>query len=780
MKKYFIIVAALLSLSLSASAKRTQADWKGRVLDERGEGLPYVNVVILSLPDSIAVGGTITDSDGSYAVSAEKDNAVLMVAMLGYETRYVKFADCSEIHMELTSEMLGGSVVSAVMPKTKLTDQGMLTSVKGSVLETAGTAKDALSKVPGLIRGKDGLEVLGKGAPLIYINGRRVADVTELDRLQSNEIQSVEVISNPGAQYAANVKAVVRIKTVRHQGDGFGFNVGMSDEQSLRNRINDPSVYADFNFRHNGLDVFAGGNYLKYTSRQQSDMQQETIGAKTFLQKGTLDFTQTMTNLQTNGGLNWQISDNHSLGFRFDYGRNGREDQDQMLIQDVFEDGSLIDHIIAEGHHRIGKVPQNLGVNAYYSGQAGKLGIDFNADYYGVSTSQVAHTSEKSEMSHDDDIRPESSSNARLYATKLVFTYPVWKGSLQAGTEETFSRSGNEYRIESTMVPSSKSEAREDNVALFASYGFYLPKVGQFSAGLRYEHVGYEFDDMVGTDDLARRYDNIFPSLMYANSFGPVQVQLSYGAKTVRPDFSQLSSAIRYHSRFILQSGNPQLQPQVSHDLGFTAHWKFLTAVAQYSRVEDAISQWSSPYNDSGVTIVRSVNLDSPFHQGAFFVNASPSIGNWSLNYTAGVQPQWLSLEANGRHLQFNDKPMWVVQLFNTYRTKKGSWQFEFGGEFHSRAYVMNSEMTNTYFDLSAAVQKSLFGDALVIRLSGKDLAGMGRYDVRADCGGHVINQTNILDTKRLVLSVRYSFNTAASKYRGTGAGKDAMDRMKK
>ena len=87
--------------------------------------------------------------------------------------------------------------------------------------------------------------------------------------------------------------------------------------------------------------------------------------------------------------------------------------------------------------------------------------------------------------------------------------------------------------------------------------------------------------------------------------------------------------------------------------------------------------------------------------------------------------------------------------------------------------------MTNTFFDLSAAVQKSFFDNSLVIRLSGADLAGLANYDVRANCGGHVIQQTNIMDSKRLVLSIRYSFNSAASKYKGTGAGKDAMNRMK-
>ena len=38
--------------------------------------------------------------------------------------------------------------------------------------------------------------------------------------------------------------------------------------------------------------------------------------------------------------------------------------------------------------------------------------------------------------------------------------------------------------------------------------------------------------------------------------------------------------------------------------------------------------------------------------------------------------------------------------------------------------------------------------------------------------------QTNLLDTQKVKLSIRYSFNTVQSKYRGSGAGADSKARM--
>ena len=88
--------------------------------------------------------------------------------------------------------------------------------------------------------------------------------------------------------------------------------------------------------------------------------------------------------------------------------------------------------------------------------------------------------------------------------------------------------------------------------------------------------------------------------------------------------------------------------------------------------------------------------------------------------------------------------------------------------------------MKDVYCDLTAAVQKTLLRDgSLVLRLEGADLLGLGQYNVDTDFGNHTITQTNRFDTQRIKFSLRFNFNTAQSKYKGTGAGNDTRDRMK-
>ena len=100
-------------------------------------------------------------------------------------------------------------------------------------------------------------------------------------------------------------------------------------------------------------------------------------------------------------------------------------------------------------------------------------------------------------------------------------------------------------------------------------------------------------------------------------------------------------------------------------------------------------------------------------------------------------------------------------------------------GEYHSPGYTQNIMITNHFLDLSAAVQKTLLKDgSLVLRLEGSDLAGLGHNNVFTDLGSYRVTQSIITDSRRVVFSVRYCFNSAESKYKGTGAGKDARSRM--
>ena len=363
--KRILTVSMILLTVLTAGAKG-KSDWKGKVVDEKGEPVAYANVAVLSKADSTVVCGVVTEEDGTFNIVTSETDGIMMVAMLGYKTEYMVPVNGAVITLHDDVSMLQGAIATAIMPKTKLTGEGLQTSIRGSVLENAGTANDVLAKTPGVIKGQNGLEVIGKGSPLVYINGRKVTDATELDRLQSNEIQSIEVITNPGAQYDATVRAVVRIRTIRRQGDGFGFNLNASDEQSLTwKKGNDPLGSVNVNYRTGGVDVFAGVNYRRSSAQQISDLVKNTYGVGHHIENnGDLLAEGISSTLYGNAGINWQMADNHFLGGKVEWGRTLTTDSKTVFHDNVYDNGTLVDKIESTSVDELDvKIPYNVGAN---------------------------------------------------------------------------------------------------------------------------------------------------------------------------------------------------------------------------------------------------------------------------------------------------------------------------------------------------------------------------------------------------------------------------------
>lgn len=122
----------------------------------------------------------------------------------------------SNQHIELKPETteLGELVVNGNMPRIRVRDDALVTTVENTVLSKAGTADDLLKRLPAVTGDNGEYEIFGKGAAKIYINNREMRDPSELGRISSADIREVEIVYNPGARYDASVKAIIRIHTV--------------------------------------------------------------------------------------------------------------------------------------------------------------------------------------------------------------------------------------------------------------------------------------------------------------------------------------------------------------------------------------------------------------------------------------------------------------------------------------------------------------------------------------------------------------------------------------
>ena len=326
---------------------------------------------------------------------------------------------------------------------------------------------------------------------------------------------------------------------------------------------------------------------------------------------------------------------------------------------------------------------------------------------------------------------------------------------------------------------------KENNVAGFAQYSFTTPVLGSFNAGLRYEHVGFDYADAINADKSMSRYtDEFFPSLSWTRQFGAFQTSFAYGVKTIRPGYRMLDEVTNYLNSYSLEQGNSKLRNALQQETSIGARWKWLNVFMEYERRDHAHTQWSELYNEEGVMLVRYVNLTVPVRNLATFVSASPTVGCYSPNWTMGVQRFWYrqtladpSHPSGQREIEAR-RPVFIFNLNNTFRFRK-SLQFEADLNVTTKGDVMNYKLMAASYNLYLALQKCwLENDALCLRVSVADVLQKRMMKVIIDCGYYVLDQESRPDYHSLEVSLRYSFNASRNRYKGTGAGKDVQSRL--
>ena len=262
---------------------------------------------------------------------------------------------------------LSGVVVKGRLPKTRVKGDAMRTTVAGTILEKAGTMSDALSKIPSLEAERDGgVKVLGRGDAEVYINGRRVQDMKELSRLRSDQIQHVDVVQNPGARYAASVKAVVRITLKKAQDEGLSFQNSTQFMYQYGGSLNDNFTA---NYRTGGLDVtgsFWVGTYNHWKGLQVNDMLYY-VGPDQVTGHSTQEIRHPWHAWSPQLQLNYMVNENHTFGAYYKFDRTPSGETKGDYLTDMFENGILTERS-ASYIWQDQSVKKHI-FNAYYNGK---------------------------------------------------------------------------------------------------------------------------------------------------------------------------------------------------------------------------------------------------------------------------------------------------------------------------------------------------------------------------------------------------------------------------
>lgn len=771
--RYFVVFLIYISCNLACIAQSIT----GKIVDEQGNAIQFANVAMLQSKDSVFVKGVVSDENGSFILNTPHQNGIVKVTCIGYRTVFLNVTDdnLGVIVLKEESMTLGDVIVKSSLPKSKLKNGAVITTVAGSILEKTGNIYNLLDRIPNVTTQNGKINIFGIGEPVIYINGKKVRDNTELDRLNPDEISTVEVKQNPGAQYASNVKAVIRINTKKRTKDGFGFETrtfGKNDENSRIGGYEQLNI----NYQKKGLETFTVLKIKDAESSIKQDLVQNTYVDNVWHQRNDIKGSIRNRQLYCGLGVNYQISNNSFIGASFNFNRMFNKAVSNIATT-IYKDYAFTEESASD----IAK-PGNMSLassNVYYMGKIGIVDINFNTDWLWDKDFSKVNTLERYQEYggdwQDKAVHTKTNTKNELFASKLTLTLPFWKGQLSFGGEYSNTKRNSSYDVQPMgLLDKQDNRIKEGMASVFCDY---TRKFGQLRvlAGIRYENTDFNYyEEGKRIPEQSKRYGNLLPSLSLSLPVGKTQMQLSYGATIKRPSYYDMRSGIGYDNRYTYESGNPFLVSEISRNINYMVSYKWLMAEGIYTHVSDPIVMLTQSYKDNpNIALIQNVNW-KPYNRIGASLSASPKFGIWHPSLRFHFFKQWFDMETHGGHGL--DNPKITVRFDNTIDTKFCTISLLLTAQ--TKGDDETSYMYRNYFSSNLSIYKSFLKGKMVVFFYANDLLGTGNMHSKMYSGSMREIIHHDYSISEYSLTIRYRFNVAKKKYKGTGAGQSQKSRM--
>lgn len=766
MKRNVLILVVSL-LSMVSQVANAQCVVKGKVV-EQGTGTPlaYTNVVVYALPDTTFVKGTTSGDDGSFEISDVPEEALVRMSMLGYtskERRVVGGGDMGDIPLAAEVTALKEVVVKA--DAVRFDNRGLVANIEQTPLAKIGSLNDMLGQLPFITTDGKDVKVFGRGAPIYYVDNRRILRQEELKRIVPSRIKKVEIIMTPGPEYPSGTESVIRITTIRKQGDGWS---GMLFGQLTgKNRVGE-AVFADLNYRVKRWDFF--GN-LQYAHAAQHERSEEHLAFGKRSVDSRNDANNKMSQLGGAMGFNYTADNGVSAGLKYDYMLHPKQNVCRGTAQtESFYEGSRrlerswdADYSIRQNYHL---------VNGYYRHEMPKRRL-FQADVDMLHINGL-YGQDKYFVKERKTLLESNHFNSWLYAGKAVYGFPLWGMDMKIGGEVSRTRIDADNGIVGTLkiaMSSSKSVSEQNNYALFWD-GYIRLKDFSLSLGLRAEHINFNYYSNNKYDaDASYTSTLLYPSVVVAYTKGSNRVSLSYDYSVARPTYRQLNNSTSFVSDYVYEVGNPLLRSANIHKLGLVASFGKLKIMAngRFSRNRLLTSYFPLEQVDS-VLALRTINLHT-YKSLSFGAAYGFQLGAWRPTVEASYSQQFITFQGG----KF-DKPLYKASVKNMVVLPKDT--YVFCNILYSSLAHDGLNNSHQQFRVDMNISKALAKNKWNLNLSVTDLFNTYSNRKRMQTADVLSWSVGNNTMRKVEFTVSYSFNNTRSKFRGTGAGNEEQRRM--
>ena len=746
----------------------------GRIVDIHHQPVDFANVALLNVSDSSLITGGVTNENGQFVIPCEVKKAIVKVSCVGYKTysNAYRTGEVGAIALEDATINLQKVVIKGNRKYISRENGKLTLDVQNSNLKNIGKATDVIKYIPGMLYTNGKYEVFGKGEPVIYIDGRKQTNTSGLSLLSSTNVKSVQLITNPGAEYDAETRSIINITTVHHSLDGLSGIVG-AEISKHKNLSNNEEI--NLNIHKGALDVFLAYQYDNTRSDIRYDVNQFNYEQDTFHEISASEYSDRSRSHDYNVGMNYAIKKNHTIGGRylgsisnykmldspFDYMQTYKNDELLTSTDNKTEESEK------ERFHN---------VNLYYIGKlTDNLQLNLDADYV---YAQLKHKQQVSETSRIDAVSEithmQNDQRNRATALKGVFAWNMNKNNrLDFGTDFSKISSWGMSVNEEGKIADDQFKNKETKYAGFATFRLSASK-WKGSIGLRYEYI-HAINTDQGEVKNKTNYSDLLPSLSLSTMFGRVGMNLDFSSRVNRPSFRQLNNSVSYNNQYHYEQGNIYLKPQYVYDTELSVNYSIFDFKLDYQYIKDYIHPTVVSVSGKPGTVTWMSTNAKDFQQLGAQCVVSPVFGCWRPTLTVGVYKPYFTLSYNGEQLDYNHP--YGLFAFQNVVALRNDWLFRCDFFWNIKGHHGIYEQ-NGYSSFNMMVQKQLLKKKLTITLKAEDLFDSSKLnDVKRV--NFVVQNRKVNNFNRCIIaSISYNFNSFKDKYNGSGSAEDEINRF--
>ncbi len=789
----------LLFITTGAMAQ-TRSSITGTVKDSNGKPVQSVTVSLLKSMDSSLIKTAVTDADGKFDISTNNAGIYLMhYAMIGFEPVYSipfvlsegqSFAAGPVALKPATSNLKEVTVVSK-KPMIEVKADKTVFNVEASINATGSNALELLQKSPGMqVDNNDNISMKGKTGVRVYVDGKMMQLDTKdlaayLKSINSNDIEAIEMISNPSAKYDASGNAgIVNIRLKKNKKFGTNGSTNLGFTQGVTPKGNGS---LNLNYRDKKINIF--GNAGGSIGRNENTLDLHRIQKDTLYDQTSVNHSKDKSfNIKT--GADLFLNSRNTVGVMATVNASdntwGSESHTPIYYVPT---GAFQKNLTAFNTIQGSRTNANFNVNYRFADTSGRE-VNFDADYglfrgTGRSYQPNYYYGNSNNLLYSITNRNHTPTDIDIYTAKIDAEQKWGKGKIGYGAKTSFVTTRNSFEFfnddangnpEKVLSRSNSFKYTENVNAAYINYQAQFNTKWSYQAGIRMEQTNSKgtltrADGMVQADGkVERNYLDFFPSAALTwNINQQHSLNLAYSRRIDRPTYQDLNPFENKLDELTYQKGNAFLRPQYTDNVALTHTFMgFLNTSAGYSYVKDYATQVTDTTNNA--TFVQQQNLATQ-QIWSFNISAPLAIRKWWNGYANfWYNYQLFNGSIGGKDVKV-EIPGYGAYMQHSFTLGK-DYTAEISGWFNGPSIWGATWKTKSQGAVDLGLQKQFMQKRATVKLSATDIFHTAPWKSTSEFGGVNIRGKGSWESQTVRLNFSWRFgssNIKNSRERQTG-----------